>query len=222
MHHSWLSRSHNEWPTLANFASQQPMPEVQAVLAEHWDQLPAQSALVQIGVDSPDAAPTQDESDPKYITQQYKQAPAQDPPRPQGKRVGRAAEPWKRLLPSTPKWCWPARSWNHWLFQLHDPSRAPGDHGKGGQPSGPSNHDHGSRPKLEKSSFATGGGPTPSGGVGTCHRPLLPEPSAGQDPHPAPAKVSAVKPLKFFFGNITSWSRKAKQYILSQKVDISH
>ena len=75
MHHSWLSRSHNEWPTLANFASQQPMPEVQAVLAEHWDQLPAQSALVQIGVDSPDAAPTQDESDPKYITQQYKQAP---------------------------------------------------------------------------------------------------------------------------------------------------
>ena len=74
--------------------------------------------------------------------------------------------------------------------------------------------------KSEKSSVATGGGPIPSGGVGTCPRPLLPEPSAGQDPHPAPATVSANKPLKIFFGNITSWSLKAKQRILSQEVDI--
>ena len=61
---------------MANFVSQQPMPEVQGVLAEHWDQLPeaVQSALVQVGVDSPESAPMQDESDPKYITQQYKQA----------------------------------------------------------------------------------------------------------------------------------------------------
>ena len=61
---------------MANFVSQQHMPEVQGVLAEHWDQLPeaVQSALVQVGVDSPESAPMQDESDPKYITQQYKQA----------------------------------------------------------------------------------------------------------------------------------------------------
>ena len=61
---------------MANFVSQQPIPEVQGVLAEHWDQLPeaVQSALVQVGVDSPESAPMQDESDPKYITQQYKQA----------------------------------------------------------------------------------------------------------------------------------------------------
>ena len=61
---------------MANFVSQQPIPEVQGVLAEHWDQLPeaVQSALVQVGVDSPDSTPMQDESDPKYITQQYKQA----------------------------------------------------------------------------------------------------------------------------------------------------
>ena len=32
--------------------------------------------------------------------------------------------------------------------------------------------------------------------------------------------MSAIKPLKIFFGNITSWSLKAKQRILSQEVDI--
>ena len=83
---------------MANFVSHDPCQKSKEFWP-NWDQLPeaVQSALVQVGVDSPDSAPIQDESDPKHIIQQHKQAtghlrpgPAQAPPRPQGQMVGRA------------------------------------------------------------------------------------------------------------------------------------